>query len=280
MEYRKIVVDWSRGGEIRSDWREINLVEVDVFVTPDSDCSVSGLIGLNGRVFVSWVRNSHSLGGSRGVRREVKEREGVSHRSMIEALSRARSKVRKFIFLHGLDYMLTLTFPGEGVHDWDMALDCWQSFRVRFFSRVLRRPFLMVPELHPGGHGYHLHVATTGPWSKEEIDVCRRLWTSVVRNRAGLSPSGGAKWVRVHLKRFDGDLGAYGYLSKYLGKSIGEGVERGKHRYFSSRPRWREIPLGWSAKVQPVSVTEVYQCGGNFHFLSRRSLLGRVNEQE
>lgn len=54
----------------------------------------------------------------------------------------------------------TLTFPGVGVHSWSYASTSWGSFRRRCIKA--RQPLrgVRVAELHPGGHGWHIHYLT------------------------------------------------------------------------------------------------------------------------
>jgi hypothetical protein len=143
-------------------------------------------------------------------------------RSADEAARRARAKVRRYAAANGLNRLGTLTYAGEGCHD-PRAL---RSDIGRCF-RAIRRglggepfPYLWVPELHPGGHGWHSHFAV-GQF------IRRRLIESA--------------WGRgfVHIKLI-GDLPvgttpreearvAARYLSKYLEKGFSGGG--GLNRY-------------------------------------------------
>lgn len=55
--------------------------------------------------------------------------------------------------------MVTLTFPGVGVHNYDLALKLLQDFiHDHGDAPHWGKEWLAVPELHPGGHGLHWHV--------------------------------------------------------------------------------------------------------------------------
>jgi hypothetical protein len=164
------------------------------------------------------------------------------------AARRARGKVRRYCAANRLNRLGTLTYAGVGCHDPAVLRE-----DVAGFFRRLRRstgerfPYLWVPEWHAGGHGLHVHFA-----------VGRFILVGTI-NEA---------WGRgfVHIKLL-GDLpvgsGALGearlaarYLSKYVGKDLGEGESTGLHRYeiaqgFQPR-RWAldgtsaDEVLGWA----------------------------------
>jgi len=72
---------------------------------------------------------------------------------------RARSNVRRKCRYYGLSVMVTLAFPSEGVHDYNRALRLVQDFIHDHGSVLhLNGKWLAVPELHPGGHGWHWHI--------------------------------------------------------------------------------------------------------------------------
>jgi hypothetical protein len=100
------------------------------------------------------------------------------------------------------------------------------DFQVRLRERFGHVWFLLVPEPHPGGHGWHLHGATNRTF---DYKVIASLWGR------------GFVWVGDHGKRRKRwaarDLA--GYLSKYVTKVLADGAlhgcqERpaGSHRYW------------------------------------------------
>ena len=80
-------------------------------------------------------------------------------RSAAEGGRRARAKVRRYCAANKLNRLGTLTYAGEGCHD---AREL--RSHVGAFFRGLREgigegaiPYVWVPQLHPGGHGWHVH---------------------------------------------------------------------------------------------------------------------------
>ena len=78
--------------------------------------------------------------------------------------------------------MVTLTFPAEGVHDYDRSLRYLQDF-LHDHGELLRLGghYLAVPELHPGGHGWHWHVLVGRRFAKVELADLRQGWTDFRR---------------------------------------------------------------------------------------------------
>jgi hypothetical protein len=74
---------------------------------------------------------------------------------------RARSRSRRYIVRNRLRFMWVLTFNGEGLHT---AAGRAEAMRlVARFARQLRarwgvQPYWYSPELHPGGHGWHVNL--------------------------------------------------------------------------------------------------------------------------
>lgn len=130
---------------------------------------------------------------------------------------------------YGLHLMVTLTFPGSGVHDYDESLRYVQDF-IHDHGEVIHLggTYVVVPELHPGGHGWHWHVLVCRRFTKAELHRARAEWTAFL-GRRGMPPSGGAVWVRVNLKDWGTAKAAAGYAAKYVGKTFEEG-HVGKHR--------------------------------------------------
>jgi hypothetical protein len=104
-------------------------------------------------------------------------------------------------------YLWTFTFP-EAL-DVDVARKRWSRF-LRTFNMWRRRDGrnldlagVRVFELHPKGHGLHIHVVNRAFWG---VDSVRRLWQ--------LPGSGGG---RVHVKRIP--VSRAHYAGKYLRKA-------------------------------------------------------------
>jgi hypothetical protein len=145
-------------------------------------------------------------------------------RSQQEAARRARAKLRRYCAANRLNRFATLTYAGSG---------CFDPRQLRAdvgeFFRGLRRELGGVPlayawasELHPGGHGLHVHFA-----------VGRYVGQRLIRD----------VWGRglVHIKLI-GDLPvgsgaleearrAAAYLAKYVSKNIADERVPRLHRY-------------------------------------------------
>lgn len=150
-------------------------------------------------------------------------------RSQQVSIRRARTRVRRMIRYYGLHLMVTLTFPGAGIHDYETALRYIQDF-IHDHGRYLHLggKWVAVPELHPGGHGWHWHVVVFKRFKRKELAALRTAWTDFLKRRGHL-PSGGARYARIDLKDWGSPQKAAGYLAKYIGKSF-EDDSRGKHR--------------------------------------------------
>jgi hypothetical protein len=175
-------------------------------------------------------------GGRVSVRPTRREGRSCPDRAAAEAARRAKGKIRRYCAANRLNRLGTLTYRGNGCHD-PMALPTDVS---RFFKSIRGDldgdafPYLWVAELHPGGHGLHVHFA-----------VARYIQRSLIEQ----------SWPHgfVHIKLI-GDLPlgpgtveqariAGRYLGKYAAKSLDEGRVAGLHRY--------EVAQGF----QPASIT-------------------------
>lgn len=163
---------------------------------------------------------------------------------------RARVRSRRYIVHNRLRFMWVLTLEGEGLHGAEGRAEVMElvaQFVRRFRARFGDQPYWFSPELHPGGHGWHvnLFVGRRFPWSEVEKlwghgYVWAKDWTRddrvrgasfVEKLRAGASY--GAKyaakdWDAVHLaggahryERAEG-FDPVGVLAEV--RSVGEGV--------------------------------------------------------
>lgn len=162
---------------------------------------------------------------------------------------RARQQVRRLCRGNRLQYLNTVTFPGDGEHDYARANLVISRFTRRYGKHLLKR-CLSVPELHPGGHGWHWHILTR---HRVSATLLRIAWTRhLLRSGYGRpnTPSGlaiidctalgGPKWGAI-------------YAAKYVGKTFDQeeelsGVPPGAQRYHASKdlefPEWAVGPLG------------------------------------
>lgn len=206
-----------------------------------------------GEITACWRREAPEGPRPGAPDRELSEEERADNRR--RAGARAAAVVRRIVLNAGHDHLGTLTFPGEGVQDFDLAAELVTGFMHRMGHLEVGRDYVMVPELHPGGHGWHWHFTCRG---RRDAVRLRFLWSRWLRIRGWTinTPSGTA---RVHL-RYLPTSAAASYLAKYLSKTFGEvGVDEGRHRYRVGRdtPRpEREAILVGSASAEDVTGLE------------------------
>ena len=167
--------------------------------------------------------------------------------------------------------MVTLTFPGEGVHEYDRALRLLQDFIHDHGGLVCRgREWLAVPELHPGGHGWHWHVLVPKRFSRSELKALWVGWTAFL-GRRGIVPSGGAEFVRIDVLDHGSAARAAAYAAKYVSKTF-EGDDRAKGRKRYLRPQGLEVPMsrGGAASLDEVAAA-VAEIGADYVFRSSDS---------
>lgn len=157
-----------------------------------------------------------------------------------KAAARASRVVRRKARWNETVNMWTVTFPGEGVHDYDVAYKCLAGYLHHHgggFFRA-RGGYIAVFELHPSGHGWHAHVLFPGPrLQPEDVRWLQVGWTRHVR-RCGLV----GQWqglVRHHVKRWSSARQAASYAAKYVSKGFvtpdGEmAIPKGRRRYLPS----------------------------------------------
>jgi len=146
-------------------------------------------------------------------------------RAREEAARRARGKLRRYCAANVLNRHATLTYRAPGREDPGLL-----RTDVAAFFRELRDgleagplPYVWVPEWHPGGHGFHVHVALGRYVPRSAIERAWGhgfFWIKLIGNLP--VGSGSRREARV----------VAGYLAKYVSKSFEE--ERrplGQHRY-------------------------------------------------
>ena len=101
--------------------------------------------------------------------------------------------------------MWTFTMPC--MHDPRFSANAWRSL-AKELQRVLRFWGVRVYGLHPGGHGLHVHLVTSGWFDVNAVRcICERLG-----------------WGRVNVKLMKGGIT---YIAKYLHKASRAGVLKG-----------------------------------------------------
>lgn len=131
------------------------------------------------------------------------------------AARRSRGRVRRWCVANKAVRLGTLTYRGEGQHAWPGVVRDLHNFRRRLRQVRPGLAILTAAELHPGGHGWHVHVALTDYVPQAVLASCwGQGFASVKLFRSRRSGSGPVS-SRV--------VGRY--VAKYLGKAQ-EGGER------------------------------------------------------
>ena len=158
-----------------------------------------------------------------------------SGRAVEEAARRARGKVRRYCAANRLNRFGTLTYRGEGEHD-PVAV----RSDIHGFFRGLRRgssgeafPYLWVPELHPGGHGWHVHFVVGRYVARGLIEEAWGRGFVHIKLIGNLPVGSGVREeARVAAR----------YVSKYLGKDMSR--SGGLNRY--------DVAQGFQPKSEPI----------------------------
>lgn len=162
-----------------------------------------------------------------------------------QSAKRAARMVKRVARSCDLRTMWTATFP-KPVRDFDEAYRLMSGFLHHAAPPWLRDKYLGVPELHPGGHGYHWHLLTDGGRVPQAWLVSLQVvWTRHLATQ-GYAREGGGK-VRHKLTVLPSAKMAAAYAAKYVTKSFCDEdgvVQVGRHRYIRS--------LGLSC-VRPVT---------------------------
>lgn len=149
--------------------------------------------------------------------------------------------------------MVTLTFPGEGIHDYDTALKCMQRF-INDHGQYLHLSgvYVAVPELHPNGHGWHWHVLVQRIFIKEELNNLRWQWTLFLERKV-IYLSGDAKFARINVKAFIDVASGAAYASKYIRKSFdGDQRQINRKRYLASKRAKVPIKKGKAWNMEEI----------------------------
>jgi len=129
--------------------------------------------------------------------------------------------------------------------------DAWHKLHHRLNKRSNVREYLLIPERHKDGR-MHAHALWT-------FGVSRR-WLKDNARACGLG-------YQADVKHVDEAYKAVRYVTKYIGKSLGEGVP--------SHFRRVRISSGWAEISQPVSEASAY----TWHYLGGNGALQSAYEE-
>ena len=112
---------------------------------------------------------------------DEQERQARNHRRKNR---RATVESRRYMVSNRLRYMWVLTYEGTGLHGAEGRAECMRqvaAFAERLSAKFGRRAYWYSPELHPGGHGWHVNffVARRLPHADiEELWGHGNVWVS------------------------------------------------------------------------------------------------------
>lgn len=142
---------------------------------------------------------------------------------------RAAGEVRRYVRANRLDHMWTLT-NADAVYDYGEMARRVDGFLRRLREAGIKGPMVLLPEPHPSGHGWHIHLGVRGRRPHASI---KRLWGHGIVYVTGPRRRRGAAWRYAKLAA---------YLSKYLSKSIDAEQlagctprPKGAHRYWRTQ---------------------------------------------
>lgn len=124
-----------------------------------------------------------------------------------QAAQRASVAIRRSLRANRARFMWTFTYR-EATYDYGQLLRDVAAFQERLRAVFGPVYFLLVPEPHPGGHGWHAHGATNRFLSIEAVRKCwphGHVWV-------GDDQGEHAQWSSRKLAR---------YLAKYVTKGLG-----------------------------------------------------------
>lgn len=153
---------------------------------------------------------------------------------------RARGRLRRYAVANRCTRLVTLTYA-EGVYERAKVVEDWNAFARALRAAGYGQAWVRALELHPGGHGFHIHAGFSRWVDWEDL---LRLWRGVVG-------AGGIDIRKMRSRRGgreDARLAA-GYLAKYAGKAAV--AAPGEHSY--------EVAQGYP--VIPVEVEYATRAG-------------------
>lgn len=152
--------------------------------------------------------------------------------------SRIRNKVKAFV-----DYSMDKKNGHKGIFHWvfgtDREMDDWEEFSgwAQELGRIFRSQYVQVIEVGEKGNKLHIHLLCNEWYDVEEL---RPMWWEIT----------GIKGAHVNARK--GDIGASGYLSKYLTKD--KNMRRGRRMFRTNKGLEKEIENYFEEKKGEVWV--------------------------
>lgn len=190
-----------------------------------------------GEATVSWV----AVGAHRCSKVDEDPTKALSRAGDNEkrALRRARTVMRRYVVRNQLTRMWTFTYAVASFDVEKVKAD--MNAAMGGVRRELGRDvaYLYVLELHPAGHGLHVHLVLPRKFVAHEAMV--KIW-----GHGHVQFSDGRAGLRRGMGRRQRGRQAALYLAKYIGKDLGEARRLGEHRY--------EVGEGFGVEVVRRSV--------------------------
>jgi hypothetical protein len=196
------------------------------------------------------------------------------------AARRSRTNVRRYCQHNGLTHMPTLTYatPAESI---DQISEDVRNLRRRLlrasWGPAEAFPYLWAMERgKQGTERLHVHMAVGSWWTDSGcVEVCEACSTVALRAKRGttLARSGSACWgclwghgfVGAPSEGTDDPRSLAGYVSKYVGKSLGDDLAQGRQTY--------RVGEGFRPKPLRLEVDSVVEAGAHLHELAGDSAL-------
>lgn len=161
-------------------------------------------------------------------------------RSAQEAARRARRQLRRYVVANRLTRLTTLTYAGQGCHDPRVVRGDIAAFFVALRSSLGGGPlpYAWVSELHPGGHGWHVHAVFDRYVPRRIIDGAWGHGFIHIKRITDLPVGSGA----VHEAAIAGRYIAKTLTASYLSKDFT--ARDGLHRY--------EVAQGFQPRARVV----------------------------
>ena len=179
-----------------------------------------------GEATISYVPTGAGVGESFWSRLDEDERRSRNHE---RATKRAVGATRRYMVANRLRHMWVLTFA-DGLHGPEGRAECMRqvaAFAERLTAAVGRQAYWYSPELHPGGHGWHVNFFVARRIKHAQVETLWGHGFVWVKDWAQDSRVKGLGLPLVVAVR----LGAT-YGCKYASKDWGEEVlVDGAHRY-------------------------------------------------
>lgn len=170
------------------------------------------------------------------------------------SISRARSKVFEYAMCNDFDYFVTLTLDKNKLDRYDL-----KEFikKLGQFIRDMRKKYksdiqyLLIPEMHKDG-AWHMHGLMKGiPEEHLTINEYNYLtWEDYV-NRFGY----------ISISKVQDKLACSKYITKYITKDFGQGIDKGSKLYYASRglKTAKKIKEGILSEIEILSINWQYE---------------------